>query len=79
MIDVAAGSGHTVALKKDGTVWAWGANYYGELGDGTTASRDAPVQVKGENGVGYLTGVVAVEGGETHGPKGRRDRLGLGV
>jgi alpha-tubulin suppressor-like RCC1 family protein len=66
VIDVAAGAGHTVALKKDGTVWAWGDNDYGELGDGTQTLREAPVQVKGENGVGYLTGVIAVEAGETH-------------
>jgi hypothetical protein len=66
VIDVAAGAGHTVALKKDGTVWAWGDNDYGELGDGTQTLREAPVQVKGEDGVGYLTGVIAVEAGETH-------------
>ena len=29
---VAAGGGHSLALKKDGTVWAWGTNYYGQLG-----------------------------------------------
>jgi len=29
---VAAGDSHTMALKKDGTLWAWGANWYGQLG-----------------------------------------------
>jgi alpha-tubulin suppressor-like RCC1 family protein len=66
VIDVAAGVDHTVALKRDGTVWAWGDNASGQLGNGTTASSDAPVQVKGENGVGYLTDVVAVEAGGYH-------------
>ncbi len=33
---IAAGSSHTIALRVDGTVWAWGYNYYGQLGDGTT-------------------------------------------
>jgi len=66
VIDVAAGIGHTVALKRDGTVWTWGSGNYGGLGNGTTTSTDTPVQVKGENGVGYLTGVVAVEGGGGH-------------
>ena len=39
---IAAGGGHTVALKSDGTVWAWGRNYYGQLGDGTTLDRHTP-------------------------------------
>jgi alpha-tubulin suppressor-like RCC1 family protein len=42
---IAGGYGHTVALKSDGTVWAWGRNYEGQLGDGTTTQRNAPVQV----------------------------------
>lgn len=32
---VAAGTGHTVALKSDGTVFTWGRNWHGELGYGT--------------------------------------------
>ena len=51
---IAAGSTHTLALKSDGTVWAWGENYAGNLGDGTAVSRLTPIQVPG------LTGVVAV-------------------
>jgi len=42
---VSAGDFHAVALKKDGTLWAWGFNYYGELGLGDTHDRDAPTQV----------------------------------
>jgi len=29
------GDAHSIALKSDGTVWAWGANAYGQLGNGT--------------------------------------------
>ncbi|MBZ5622648.1 MAG: hypothetical protein LAQ69_28530 [Acidobacteriia bacterium] len=38
---------HRLALKDDGTVWAWGSNGFGQLGDGTTTSREIPVQVAG--------------------------------
>lgn len=39
--------GYTLALKKDGTVWGWGNNRDGQLGDGTHISRKNPVQVHG--------------------------------
>ena len=42
---VSAGYEHTVAIKKDDTLWAWGSNYYGQLGDGTTSDSSIPVQV----------------------------------
>ena len=35
VIIVGAGGRHSAALKKDGTLWTWGANEYGQLGDGT--------------------------------------------
>jgi len=35
VLAIAAGGEHSLALKADGTVWAWGWNYYGQLGDGT--------------------------------------------
>ena len=62
---IAAGHDHSLALKS-GAVWAWGYNSYRQLGDGTTADRNAPVQVKGPNGVGFLTGVAAIAGGQDH-------------
>ncbi len=40
---ISAGGKHSVALKSDGTVWAWGANYQGQLGDGTTEGKDTPL------------------------------------
>jgi alpha-tubulin suppressor-like RCC1 family protein len=57
---VSAGDSHTVALRGDGTVWAWGANGSGQLGDGTTTLRDTPVQVPG------LTDIIAVATGDSH-------------
>jgi hypothetical protein len=53
---VSAGGYFTVALKSDGSLWAWGQNSHGELGDGTTTDRHTPVDVSG------LTSGVAVTG-----------------
>lgn len=58
--DVAAGGGFVLALKNDGTVWAWGRNQYGELGDNTTKTRRLPIQVKDATGEGYLDGITAI-------------------
>ncbi len=42
---IAAGRHHLIALKPNGTVWTWGYNADGQLGDGTTNDRNTPVQV----------------------------------
>jgi len=39
---VAAGNGHSLILKTDGTLWACGDNTFGQLGDGTTTKRSTP-------------------------------------
>ena len=49
-----------IALKNDGTVWTWGWNEYGQLGDGTTIQRTTPIQVSG------LTDVTQIAGGDYH-------------
>lgn len=63
---IAAGHSHTAYIKPDGTVWSWGANNYGQLGDGTTIQRRSPVQVKGPGGQGFLSSVVAVAASNNH-------------
>ena len=50
-VSVAAGSLHSLAARADGTVWAWGNNDHGQLGDGTTAQHSVPNQVPGLSGV----------------------------
>ena len=60
IVDVSGGGAHVLALKDDGTVWAWGSNTYGQLGDDTTADHATPVRVEG------LDGVVAVEAGGSY-------------
>ena len=37
--------GTTMVVKNDGTLWSWGFNGYGQLGDGSTTSRSSPAQV----------------------------------
>jgi hypothetical protein len=52
---VAAGGAHTVAVKADGTLWAWGCNDHGRLGDGTTVDRNTPTQIGTESSKVFVT------------------------
>ncbi|WP_341283107.1 fibronectin type III domain-containing protein [Paenibacillus sp. FSL H8-0537] len=47
IVEVAVGGAFSLVLKSDGTVWGWGRNTQGQLGDGTTTDRVAPVKVNG--------------------------------
>ena len=51
---------HSLALKSDGTVWAWGANSAGQLGNGSFTGSNTPVQTSG------ISGVTAIAGGVSH-------------
>lgn len=42
---VATAGPHSVALKRDGTLWSWGNNWAGQLGDGTSTKSRSPVRV----------------------------------
>lgn len=56
-VAIAAGWAHALTLRADGTVWAWGRNGDGQLGDGTLIERVAPVKVHGiSNAVAVATG-----------------------
>ncbi|NJM07489.1 hypothetical protein HC891_16875 [Candidatus Gracilibacteria bacterium] len=67
ILDVAAGSVHSIALKSDGTVLAWGFNFYNQLGDGTLTNRNTPVPVSG------LTDIIQVAAGGAHNLALKRD------
>lgn len=59
---IAAGLDHVVALKNDGTVWAWGFNGFGQLGDNTRIDRFTPQQVIST----ALTGVTEIRAFGNH-------------
>jgi alpha-tubulin suppressor-like RCC1 family protein len=67
---VACGSNYTLAIKTDGTLWTWGLNTYGTLGDNTTTTKSNPVTtfVGGTNwkqvagGADYTTAAIKTDG-----------------
>ncbi len=61
IIAISAGGFHSLALKSDGTVLAWGTDNYGQLGDNVTlAIQPTPVLISG------LSGIVAISAGGRH-------------
>jgi len=60
VVAIAAGTSHSLALKSDGTVFAWGGNSWGQLGDATTTDLPTPAPVSG------LSNVVAIAAGSYH-------------
>jgi hypothetical protein len=60
VVAIAAGGYHSLALRSDGTVWAWGYNVYGQLGNNSTTNSSVPVQVQG------LTRITQIAAGALH-------------
>lgn len=57
---IAAGSFFSLAVKTDGTLWAWGYNGHGQLGDNTLTNRFVPKQI------GTSTDWADVAAGDSH-------------
>ena len=57
---ISAGHDHTIAIKNDGTLWAWGWNTSGLMGDGTINNKSIPTQI------GVANNWLDVSEGETH-------------
>lgn len=57
---ISGGGYHCLALKLDGTVWAWGRNNFGQLGNGKHRKKNSPVPVKN------LEDVIAIAAGTWH-------------
>jgi alpha-tubulin suppressor-like RCC1 family protein len=80
---VAASYNHSVALKADGSVWTWGTNESGQIGDGSVELRSAPVQVAGNDwadvGIGYCcTFGIKADGGLWAWGRNSSGQLGVG-
>ena len=65
IVAIAAGGRHSLALDRDGQVFAWGYNGYGQLGEGSTTNRYLPEWVVGADGF-PLKHIRAIAAGESH-------------
>ena len=65
VVEVSAGVNHTMVIKADGSLWAFGGNYSGRLGDGTTIDRYTPVRI--------MDDVISVSAGSEYTMAIRRD------
>ena len=57
-VAVSAGGNHSMAIKSDGSLWVWGKNARGQLGDGTTIDRVTPIKI--------MDDVIAISAGGNH-------------
>jgi hypothetical protein len=64
VVSISAGFSHSLAVKADGSVWAWGRNNSGQLGNGTTTDTSIPVQVAGSGGTGHFVNASTVSAGD---------------
>jgi len=66
IINLSAGGYHTLALRDDATVWAWGTNASGRLGDGSTTNRYTPRQFHDPGDIGFFSDAMAIAAGDHH-------------
>lgn len=56
-----AGEDSAYGIRRDGTLWAWGDNRYGQLGDGTLIGKDCPIQIGKDNHWSFVSaGLISV-------------------
>jgi alpha-tubulin suppressor-like RCC1 family protein len=60
-ISASAGGAHSLGVRANGSLWAWGPNSFGRLGDDSTTARSSPVSV-----VGGFTDWVSASAGNSH-------------
>ena len=80
---VAAGYFHSLGIQVDGSLWAWGSNTYGQLGDGTNTDRNTPTRIGTDTDWAFVTGggyfTVAIKTDGTLWTWGRNNYGQLGV
>lgn len=63
---IATGGSHGLALKDDGTIWAWGDNQYGQMGNSTETLGTPALGISTPGQVSDLNGVKAIAAGSQH-------------
>ncbi|MFP4187381.1 MAG: InlB B-repeat-containing protein [Acholeplasmataceae bacterium] len=66
IVDIVGGAYHTLALTSDGNLFAWGRNWLGQLGDGTTDDRHSPVNINEHFSFDAGVTVESIAAGENH-------------
>ena len=66
VVSISAGYTSTCALTSGGTVWCWGDNSSGQLGNGTAMQSSVPVEVLNSDGSAPLNGVISITAGRNH-------------
>ncbi|MEJ0044958.1 MAG: hypothetical protein WDN04_01495 [Rhodospirillales bacterium] len=68
VVAIAAGFFHSLAIKSDGSVWAWGLNSTGQLGNNTIVNSNVPVQMQAtlSGTTAKIAGATAIAGGSGH-------------
>jgi alpha-tubulin suppressor-like RCC1 family protein len=61
VIAIAVGNDYSMVLGSDGTLWDWGLNQWGQLGNGTTTSVNKPVEAQG-----LESGITQISAGDSH-------------
>lgn len=56
LIEASQSSNHSVAVKSNGSLWSWGSNATGQLGDGTNVNKTAPTQIGTDSWVNIASG-----------------------
>jgi alpha-tubulin suppressor-like RCC1 family protein len=67
MASVSSRYRYAVAVRSDGTLWSWGQNFFGELGNGTRVEKYYPAQIG--SGADWASATTAVENGFSLGIK----------